>query len=265
MSRPPEQRAVLDVAITTTYRNAGITSDSRTWTRPVPILADLRDTLTAIGTPPAVELAGRLHPYVDGAFAPLFAGPTTTRPDGHLVLFSLRDLADELKPIGTLLTLDAIWRKISNPADRRPRLVIVDEAWLLMQQPAGAQFLFRLAKAARKHWAGLTVATQDVADVLGSDLGRAVVANAATQILLRQAPQAIDQIGDAFHLSAGERQFLLSADRGQGLLAAGTQRVAFEAIASPAEHGLVTSDPAELVDSTPDGPADRGYVDLDAA
>ncbi len=267
---PAEQRTALDAALAQTYQRAGITADPRTWTRPAPILADLRDSLTRIGTP-ALELAARLHPYVDGAYSGLFDGPSTTRPDGHLLLFSLRDLADELKPVGTLLTLDAIWRRVSTPADRRPRLVIVDEAWLLMQQPAGAQFLYRLAKAARKHWTGLTVATQDVADVLGSDLGRAVVANAATQILLRQAPQAIDQITTAFHLSAGERQFLLSAERGQGLLAAGTQRVAFEALAAPGEHQLITTDPAELTDlsldgAEPDDGADgMGWVELDAA
>ncbi len=139
------------------------------------------------------------------------------------MVFSLRDLPEELKAIGTLLTLDAVWRRVSNPAIRRPRLVVVDEAWLLMKQHAGAEFLFRMAKAARKHWAGLTVATQDTADVLGSDLGKAVVANAATQILLRQAPQAIEEITRTFDLSAGERQFLLSADRGQGLLSSGTQ------------------------------------------
>ncbi len=218
------ERAVLDTAITRTYQQAGITADARTWQRPAPILGELRDVLVGIGGPVAENLAARLHAYVDGAFASLLNGPTTTRPDGHLLLFSLRDLADELKPIGTLLTLDAIWRRVSNPADRRPRLVVVDEAWLLMRQHAGAEFLFRLAKSARKHWAGLTVATQDVADVLGSDLGRAVVANAATQILLRQAPQAIEEIAAAFALSAGERGFLLSADRGQGLLAVSAQQ-----------------------------------------
>ena len=136
-------------------------------------------------------------------------------------MFSLRDLPDELKPIATLLTLDTIWRTVTDPVRRRPRLVIVDEAWLLMRQPAGADFLARLAKSARKHWAGLTVATQDTTDLLGSPFGRAVVTNAATQILLRQAPQAIDEIATVFGLSGGERQFLLSADRGQGLLCAG--------------------------------------------
>ncbi|MEV0699511.1 conjugal transfer protein TraC [Saccharopolyspora sp. NPDC050389] len=243
------ERAVLDQAIAATYRRAGITADARTWTRPAPLVRDLRDTLTTHGDPVAAELGTRLHPYVDGAFKDLLNGPTTTRPEGHLVVFSLRDLPDELKPLGTLLTLDAVWRRVANPVLRRPRLVVVDEAWLLMRQPAGAEFLFRMAKASRKHWAGLTVATQDTADVLGNDLGKAVIANAATQILLRQAPQAIDDITRTFDLSAGERHFLLSADQGQGLLAAGTQRVAFHTVASPTEHALVTSNPAELTDT----------------
>ncbi|MBV8931487.1 MAG: DUF87 domain-containing protein, partial [Kutzneria sp.] len=241
------ERAALDRGIAATYQQVGITADARTWTRPSPTLRTLRDQLATAGQAgdrAAAELAARLHPYVEGAFKQLFDGPTTTQPEGHLVVFSLRDLPDELKGIGTLLTLDAVWRRVSNPAIRRPRLVVVDEAWLLMKEKSGAEFLFRMAKASRKHWAGLTVATQDTADVLGNDLGKAVVANAATQILLRQASQAIDEITQTFDLSAGERQFLLSADRGQGLLSAGTQRVAFQSIASPTEHHLVTSNPA---------------------
>ena len=119
-----------------------------------------------------------------------------------------------------------------------------------------------MAKAARKHWAGLTVATQDTADLLGSELGKAVVANAATQILLRQAPQVIDEITRAFTLSDGERQFLLSAEQGQGLLSAGTQRVAFASLASPAEHYLATTNPAELAGYADDGAdEDGGYGD----
>ncbi|MGW5721355.1 VirB4 family type IV secretion system protein [Amycolatopsis sp. NPDC003865] len=259
------ERAALDRAITATYQRVGITSDPRTWTRPAPLLADLAEVLADAGDPAGVELAARLHPYVTGAFSGLFSGPTSTRPEGHLVVFSLRDLADELKPIGTLLTLDAVWRQVSNPAIRKPRLVVVDEAWLLMKEPAGAEFLFRMAKASRKQWAGLTVATQDTADVLGSDLGKAVVANAATQILLRQASQAIDEITRTFDLSMGERQFLLSADRGQGLLSTGTQRVAFQSIASPVEHQLVTSNPAEIAGySDTSSGIENSFVELGA-
>ena len=110
-----------------------------------------------------------------------------------------------------------------------------------MRDPEGAKFLFRLAKSARKAWAGLAAVTQDAEDVLATDLGRAVIANSATQILLRQAPQAIARVADEFRLSAGERQLLLSARRGEGLLAAGpSARVSFQALASPAEHYLCT-------------------------
>src|SRR5690606_32512525 len=117
---------------------------------------------------------------------------------------------------------------------------VVDEAWMLMREGAGARFLFRMAKAARKRHAGLTVVTQDAADVLSSDLGLAVVSNAATQVLLRQAPQAIDAVTTAFGLTAGEARILLNAPQGEGLLIAGTTRVPFLAVASPREDAAAT-------------------------
>ena len=247
-SLDPAARAALDNALFATYYFKGITEDPRTWSRPAPLLRDLSARLQAGEDPKARELAARLTPYVTGSFRDLFDGPTTTSPEGHLVVFSLRDVPDELKTVATLLTLDATWRRISDPRDRRRRFVIVDEAWLLLRDGEGAKFLYRLAKSARKHWAGLTVVTQDAADVLASDLGRAVVSNSATQILLRQAPQAIDQVCDAFRLSDGERAFLLSADRGEALLSCGSRRVAFRSLASPVEHGICTTDPAELAE-----------------
>ncbi|WP_174186694.1 PrgI family protein [Nocardia barduliensis] len=257
-----EQRAALDTALAATYTTAGITDDPATWTRPAPILSGLRDQLARLDSPAAGELAAALHPFVGGgAYAGLLDGPTTTDPKGGLVVFSLRDLPEELKTIGTLLVLDATWRRVSSPADRRPRMVTVDEAWLLMRQPAGAQFLFRAAKSFRKHWAGLTVATQDCADVLSTELGRAIVSNAATQILLRQAPQAIDEVAAAFRLSDGEQQFLLSAARGSGLLAVGgTDRAVFGSLASPTENALITTDPSELATTSDTGDTD---IDID--
>ena len=138
--------------------------------------------------------------------------------------------------MATLLALDHLWRTVSDPIRRRRRLVVVEEAWTLAQQPAGARFLYRLAKSARKHACGLSVVTQDAADLLASDLGRAVVANAATQILLGQAPQALEQLTDAFALTEGEGQRLLAGPEGQ--------RAWFAALASPAEHPLLTTNPA---------------------
>ncbi|MGV9832923.1 TraG/VirB4 family ATPase [Nocardia niigatensis] len=240
----PAQRAVLDTALTATYAAAGITEDPTTWTRPAPTLGVLAEQLRACGSRVGVELAQALSPFVaGGAFAGLIDGDTTTAPEGGLVVFSLRELPDELKTLGTLLALDVTWRRVSNPGTRRPRLVVVDEAWWMIRQDAGGEFLFRAAKAFRKYWTGLTVATQDCADVLATELGRAIIANAATQILLRQAPQAIDEVAAAFALSEGERQFLLAADRGQGLLAVGTDRTVFASLASDFEDSLITTTP----------------------
>ncbi|MEV5832821.1 PrgI family mobile element protein [Nocardia sp. NPDC052112] len=256
------QRTALDSALTATYAAAGITEDPATWTRPAPTLSGLRDQLARLATPAAGELAAALHPFVGGgAYAGLLDGPTTTDPEGGLIVFSLRELPEELKTIGTMLVLDATWRRVSSPADRRPRMVTVDEAWLLMRQPAAAEFLFRAAKSFRKHWAGLTVATQDCADVLSTELGRAIVSNAATQILLRQAPQAIDEVAAAFHLSDGEQHFLLSAARGSGLLAVGgTDRAVFGSLASFTENAVITTDPSELATTGDDGDTD---IDID--
>jgi hypothetical protein len=199
---------------------------------------------------------------VDGSFAHLFNGPTQLIPDqatphppaqtspgrpgsgAALTVWSLRHLPDEVRTVATFLALDAIWRDIDTPdtpvgdlsaGGRQRRLVVVDEAWLLLRDGEGAKFLFRMAKAARKRAAGLTVVTQDAADVLASDLGLAVVSNAATQILMRQAPQAIDAVRHAFALTAGEARMLLNAPQGEALLIAGTSRVAFHAVGSPNE------------------------------
>jgi type IV secretory pathway VirB4 component len=251
---PPAERAALDRAILAVYRHAGITADPRTHGRPAPLLKDLAACLQADPDPAAAQLAARLAPWVHGSFADLFDAPTTHTPVGHLVVWSLRHLPDELRTIGTLLALDHIWRQVDLPRQYRAtagppvrRLVVVDEAWLLMRDGEGARFLFRMSKASRKRFAGLTVITQDVADVLGTELGQAVVSNAATQILLKQAPQAIDAVGDAFGLTGGERRLLLAARPGQGLLISGIARTGFEAISSEQEHALATTNPADLL------------------
>jgi len=240
-----EEKAPLDRAILAAYEGAGINSDPRTHARPAPVLADVVARLRQ--DPGGLSLAGRLDPYVSGSHRSLFDGPTTVRADGHLVVFSLRDLSEELKTGGTLLALDAIWRKVAR-GERRPRVVVVDEAWWLLGagRDAGARFLRRLAKSARKHWCGLTTITQDAADVLSSELGQAVVTNAAHQVLLGQSPQAMEALARAFNLSEGEQSYLLTCDRGQGILAVGTERAALQVVASEAEHRLATSDPAEI-------------------
>jgi type IV secretory pathway VirB4 component len=244
-----EELPVLERAIRACYTGAGISDDPASHGRPAPLLSDLARQLASEGDVGA-GLASRLEPYAAGSHSSLFARASSAQPDGQLVCFSLRGLPDRLKAAALLLCLDAIWRSLEGPL--RKRCVLVDEAWLLMREPAGAKFLYRLAKSARKRWCGLTTVTQDAGDLLSSELGQSVIANAATQVLLRQAPQAIDRIGDAFHLSAGERRYLLSCPTGSGLLllagAHGEERVPLKVVASQAEHRLVTSDPAELAE-----------------
>ncbi|MGH3742541.1 MAG: VirB4 family type IV secretion system protein, partial [Micromonosporaceae bacterium] len=236
----PDEAAALDSAVIAAYAAKGITADARTWRRPPPLLGDLATALAETG-PAGQALTARLNPYVTGARSGLFTGPTTHQPDGHLVVYATQDLPDELRPVGTLLTLDAIWRRVTATGPHTRTLVLVDEARLTLASGIGARYLFRLAKSARKHGAGLTVVTQDAADVLNSDIGRAVCSNAATQILLRQAPQNLNAVTDAFGLTEGEKAFVASAGRGEALLAAGNARVAFRSVASEAEHQLAVT------------------------
>jgi type IV secretory pathway VirB4 component len=234
--------AALDRAAHATYTTAGITADPDTHTRPAPLLRDLAAQLETEGRE-ARRLAERISPYTVGSVSNLFNRPSSVRPEGELVCFSLRGLSERLKPLALLLCLDAIWRALDA---QRKRCVLVDEAWLLMREPAGASFLYRLAKSARKRWCGLTTITQDAGDLLGTELGQAIVANAASHILLRQAPQAIDRVTDAFRLTEGEKRYLLTCPRGHGLFVVGDDRFSLRVISSKNEHLVCTSDPAEL-------------------
>ena len=235
--------AALDRASHAAYTSAGISSDPDTHNRPAPLLRDLAAALEREGRDGS-RLAERISPYTSGSLSHLFSQPTSTRPQGELVCFSLRGLSERLKPLALLLCLDAIWRTLDGPA--RKRCVLVDEAWLLMREPAGASFLYRLAKSARKRWCGLTTITQDAGDLLATELGQAIISNAASHILLRQAPQAIDRLAAAFHLTDGEKRYLLTCPQGHGLFIIGDDRFPLHVIASPGEHRLATSDPAEL-------------------
>jgi type IV secretory pathway VirB4 component len=239
------ERATLDRAVLSAYERAGISADPRSHARPAPRLIDVAGILGSMSG--GSGLADGLRPYTTGAHTGLFDRPTPVRPEGHLVVFSLRNLPAEQKMAGALMAMETIWRRVVR-GERRRRIVVVDEAWLLLRAggDAGAQFMWRLAKSARKYWCGLTTITQDIDDVIATDLGRAVVTNASHKILLGQEPQAIEALGSVFGLSQGERSFLLTCSRGEGVLILGTERAAIRVIASEREHLLATTDPAEL-------------------
>ena len=228
--------AVLERALRSLYEAAPPGRD--------PLLAELAPALEALGSAGA-RLAARLEPFTTGSLSGLCGGARSLELREPLVCFSLRGLPERLKPVALCLCLDAIWRALDQGEPRR-RCVLVDEAWLVVSQPGGAAFLYRLAKSARKRWCGLTTVTQDAGDLLGSELGQAIVANAASQVLLRQAPQAIERVAEAFRLTEPERRYLLTCPRGHGLFVLGDERFPLEVRASAAEHALATSDPAEL-------------------
>ena len=266
----PVQRTVADRAIRACYRGAGITHHRATWIRPAPRLADLATALADLDDPRGIgiELAEGLEPFTTGSFSGLFTGPTThpPDPDAPLTVYSLRALPDELKAIGTLLALDATWRAVTNLATHPGRrLVVLEEAWQLLGNPAGAQFVARLARAARKRNTGLLLVTTDVTDLLNSELGMAVVTNAATHLLLPTSPAVADQVAATFALSEGEKNFLTAAAVGHALLLAGRRhRVAFQALASPREHLSVTTHPAELAEQADLHQSDLHQSDLRA-
>ncbi|MBR7839429.1 DUF87 domain-containing protein [Actinospica durhamensis] len=233
--RAERLRPALDRAAMGAYRAAGISEDTASWTRPVPDLAAVARQAAAGFDPAATELAGLLEPYATGSYAALFNG---AQPEGvqepPLTVYTLRHLPDALRPAGMLLVLSRIWNGARH--GERRRMLLIDEVWQLLQDEAAARFVLRFAKSARKYRLGLSLATQDVGDLLGSELGTAVACNAAIQILLGQAPQALARVTDAFDLTAGERDFLATAPRGYALQRTRTGRTALAVIATPDEE-----------------------------
>ena len=159
-------------------------------------------------------------------------------------VFSVRDLQEELKPLAMYLMLDFIWTRIRK--DQKRRLLIVDEAWYMMQSEDSPKFMYSIAKRARKYYLGLSTITQDVADFLGNEMGRAIISNSSIQMLMKQSPTAVELLQKVFNLSDGERNFLLNCDKGQGLFFAGQNHVGIQVLSSVAEHEIITSDPKDL-------------------
>ncbi len=239
----PSEEADLDAALIATYAKAGITNDPLTHTSIPPTITDLYDTLLHMGgTGP--QLAQRLRKYTSGTFAGIFSQPSNIDINNALVVFNVRDLEDELRPVAMYIVLNYIWNKTKT--DQRRRILIVDEAWQLMKYEDSANFLFSLAKRARKYNLGITTITQDVEDFMGSRMGRAIVANASMQFLLKQSPSAVDVLSDVFKLTSEERKRLSQFPVGQGLFFAGQNHVHIQVVASPTETGLITTNPGQV-------------------
>jgi type IV secretory pathway VirB4 component len=237
----PAEEADLDQALIDTYARVGITSDPLTHNSDPPTISDLYDTLLHMGgTGP--QLAQRLRKYTTGTFAGIFSQQSNIDINNHMVVFNIRDLEDELRPVAMYIVLSHIWN-ITRTIPHK-RMLIVDEAWQLMKYDDSANFMFSLAKRARKYNLGLTTITQDVEDFMGSKMGRAIVANSSMQLLLKQSSSAVDVLADVFKLTEEEKKRLSNFPVGQGLFFAGQNHVHMQIIASRAEEQLITTNPA---------------------
>jgi type IV secretory pathway VirB4 component len=253
------ERATLDRAIYQAYAAQGITADPASHACPAPVLRDLQSALEDIATDVGVGLAARLRRYVSGSLAGgLFAGQTNVALNRRLVVFNIQALEEELRPLAMHLIANFVWNRVRR--ERRPRLLVIDEAWSLLRYPEGGQFVSAMARRARKYYLGVVTITQDAADFLRSEHGRAVLINAATKLLLKQDATTVDAISDAFQLTPEERQYLLGASKGEGLLFARGARLALTIEASPAEHRLATTAPRELAEMAAAAATNNGVV-----
>lgn len=239
----PSEEADLDQALIDTYARAGITSDPLTHNSTPPTVSDLYETLLHMGGN-GPQLAQRLRKYTTGTFAGIFSQQSNIDINNTMVVFNIRDLEDELRPVAMYIVLSHVWNRIRT--EQKKRMLIVDEAWQLMKYDDSANFMYSLAKRARKYYLGLTTITQDVEDFMGSKMGRAIVANSSMQLLLKQSTSAVDVLSDVFKLTEEEKKRLANFPVGQGLFFAGQNHVHIQVVASPTEQSLITTNPQQL-------------------
>ena len=239
------EEAILDKALMAAYKARGITFDPSTQTKEAPLMEDVYKTLLGMEEKEAQSLAEVLERYIKGSLAGIFDQRSTVDIKNRLTVFSIKNLEDKLRPIAMYIILDFIWNRIKG--NLKKRILLVDEAWYLMRYKDSAEFLYSIAKRARKYYLGLSTITQDTGDFLDSKFGKAIIDNSSIAILMKQHPAAIDSVGETFYLSEGEKRRLLTAGVGEGLFFAGTNHVAIKVVASREEHKLITTKPEDLL------------------
>jgi len=239
-----DEDSIVDRALLETYAKKDITPDSDLFKIEAPIMSDFEQVLD--GMEGGSDLALRLRKYTEGTFSSLLNNPTNVEMDNQLVCFSTRDLEDELRPIAIYTIVNYIWNVVRS--EMKKRILVIDEAWWMMQHEDSAKFIFALVKRCRKYYLGVTTITQDVNDFLTSPYGQAIVTNSSLQILLKQSPAAIDLVQKTFMLTEGEKYLLLECGIGEGIFFAGNKHVAMKVVASYTEDQLITSDPRQLLE-----------------
>lgn len=240
----PAEDALLDKALLNTYALKGITLDTpEVHTKEAPTMEDLYHIL--LNMKGGESMAERLQKYTSGTYAGLFNHLTNIDLNSGLVVFCIRDLEDELRPIAMYIILNYIWTKVRSSLKKR--ILIVEEAWTILQHEDSARFLYGIVKRGRKYYLGVTTITQDVEDMLQSSFGKPVITNSSMQLLLRQSPAAVEALAKTFNLTEGEKYLLLNSDVGQGLFFAGNKHVAIQIIASYTEQQIITTNPEEVL------------------
>lgn len=240
----PQEDSILDRALLETYAKKDITPDADLAKVEPPIMQDFVEVLE--GMEGTKDLVIRLKKFTEGTFAGLFNSPTTVAMKNALVTFSVRDLEDELRPLAIYAIVNYIWNVVRS--ERKKRILVIDEAWWLMQNEDSAKFIFALVKRCRKYYLGVTTITQDVNDFLRNTYGQAIVTNSAMQMLLKQSPAAVDNIAKTFLLTEGEKYLLLECGVGEGIFFAGNKHAAIKVVASYAEDQVVTTNPQQLLE-----------------
>ncbi len=239
------QDSLIDTALKETYAKKDITPETDlNEVKEMPIFTDFQEVLR--GMTGGEELANRLDKYTQGTFAGLLNNYTNVEMDNSMVTFCVRDLEPELKPIGIYIIINYIWNKVRSKMKKR--LLVIDEAWWLMQREDSAKFIFALVKRCRKYYLGITTITQDVNDFLSSDYGHAIINNSAMYLLLKQSKNAIDLVKETFKLTQGEVYLLNQASVGEGIFFAGKKHAAIKVVASYTEDQLITTDPKQLLE-----------------
>jgi len=239
-----DEDSIVDRALLETYAKKDITPDSDLSKIEAPVMSDFAQILD--GMEGGADLGLRLKKFTEGTFAGLLNNPTNVEMDNQLVCFSVRDLEDELRPIAIYTIVNYIWNVVRS--EMKKRILVIDEAWWMMQHEDSAKFIFALVTRCRQYYLGVTTITQDVNDFLTSPYGQAIVNNSSLQILLKQSPAAIDLIQKTFLLTEGEKYLLLECGLGEGIFFAGTKHVAIKTVASYTEDQLITSDPRQLLE-----------------
>lgn len=240
----PAEDSILDRALLETYAKKDIVPGADLSAVEPPIMQDFQEVLE--GMTGAENLVIRLRKYTEGTFAGLLNSPTTVEMNNQLVIYSVRDLEDELRPLAVYNIISYIWNVVRS--SRKKRILVIDEAWWLMQHEDSAKFIFALVKRCRKYFLGVTTITQDVNDFLRSPYGQAIVTNSSLQLLLKQSPASIDLIQKTFLLTEGEKYLLLESGVGEGIFFAGPRHAAIKIVASYTEDQIVTSNPQQLLE-----------------